>query len=144
MSRVAKNWQRFASRLLLALGWLIVLAHAAGNVYVGLRAPTLVLGPDLYFLVLAVAGLIRGWGLAVQFTLAGWCLTQYWRVFGSVASDHMEVVWQDLIDPAICAGVGLLLGGALEFVGWQIKKLWAGAQASAPVVHEARDAANGE
>jgi len=49
-----------------------------------------------------------------MFTLGGFCVSHYWSPWGVVASGYMEAVWQDLINPAICAGLGLLLGAQLE------------------------------
>ncbi len=121
MGVAARIWQRYASRPWLSFGWVIVILHAAGTLRTDLGYPKIFLFSESYFLLLALVGLVRRWGPAVQFTLAGWCLTQYWGLFPGVSSDYMESVWQDLIDPAICAGIGLLLGAYLELVEW-IKK----------------------
>jgi len=112
MSFAVKLWHRYVRRPWRSLGWLIVLSHAAANVR---RVDSNYLHyAEIYFLFLAVAGLVCRWGPAAMFTLGGFCVSHYWSPWGVVASSYMEAVWQDLINPAICAGLGLLLGAQWE------------------------------
>jgi|HubBroStandDraft_1064217.scaffolds.fasta_scaffold743679_1 hypothetical protein len=116
MGFALRIWHRYVRRPWRSIGWLIVLSHAAANVRRGLVDPNYLLYAEIYFLLLAVVGLVCRWGPAAMFTLGGFCVTHYWSPWGVVASSHMEAVWQDLINPAICAGIGLLFGAQLELV----------------------------
>ena len=117
MAKALKFLQRCTSRPWLSLGWIIVLWQAVGVLRLSLARPSFYLYAPIYFVLLAVAGLVCRWGVTTMFTLGGFCSTFYHAVFLKfVYSDYLEPVIDGLIKPAICAIVGLVIGACWESV----------------------------
>jgi hypothetical protein len=117
MSRAVTILRRCASRPFLSLGWIVVFLHAAGVLQMALTWPKIYIYAPIYFVLLAVIGLLKQWGPPVLFTLGGFCTTFYWRLFGPPAVGHfdpIESVMQGLGYPAMCAVLGFVLGIVLE------------------------------
>ena len=68
---------------------------------------------SIYFVLLAIAGLIWQWGPTVMFPLGGFCATMYWGIFQPGVTgyrDWWEIVLQEVGYPALVAEViGLVL-----------------------------------
>jgi hypothetical protein len=98
--------------------WAIVLSHAIflffGTLFTSSNWFSV---PFALFFLLSVIGGLKNWGPTVACTLAGfyfglfWCPSPY-----GYAHNSYEVFMEDFGIPAICAGVGLVIGGVFDFL----------------------------
>jgi hypothetical protein len=103
-----------------SLGWIAVLYYAVGFARMTLayhHIPASYVCGSIYFVLLAIAGLIWQWGPTVMFPLGGFCATMYWGIFQPGVTgyrDWWEIVLQEVGYPALVAVIGLALGASLE------------------------------
>jgi hypothetical protein len=120
MGRAAKILHRYARRPWRSLGWIVVLFYAIGFARMTLTyrvVPNVYVYASIYFVLLAVAGLIWQWGPTVMFTLGGFCAPMYLRLFSPAVSGYrtwLEVVMEGVGYPALVAVFGLVFGASLE------------------------------
>ncbi len=115
MGRAAKILHRCVRRPWRSLGWIAVLLHTIGLAQMTLtypNVPKIWVFASIYFVLLAVAGLIWQWGPTVMFPLGGFCATMYWGRFqpGVIGyRDWWEIVMDEVGYPALVAAFGLAL-----------------------------------
>jgi hypothetical protein len=127
MAAMAKILQKYTRRPIRSLGWLAVLYYTVGFTRMTLthhHVPTVCAA--VYFVLLAMAGLICQWGPTAMFPLGGFCATMYWGIFQPGVTGYREwweIVLQNVGYSAIVAVIGLGLGACLELVPRAMKRL---------------------
>ena len=122
MGRAAKILHRCARRPWRSLGWIVVLLHTIGFAQMTLtypNVPKVYVCGSIYFVLLAVAGLIWQWGPTVMFTVGGFCAPIYWGIFSPGVSSYrtwLEIVMEEVGYPALVAAFGLAVGACFELI----------------------------